>query len=278
MTETKIGKLLKELTLFFGIDEEKVLEKLEKELFHLDSYVAECWNNANPISASEIEEFYKKTDAYIYNLSVWNATYARRKWTDVIIDKLEEKKCIKVLDFGAGIGDDCIKLYNRGFRVDYCDLKGLTSDFALWRFSRQGCADDIKMCHDLNELPVHYYDAIICIDVLEHIADPLIILEHFSKSLKPKGCLLLTESFSCVNDDYPSHLRQNIKYAGKIHRIAAKYGLLCLSKTLEEKPLYFVKADKNIDFFLKLNTFIFNNYIELFKKGFGVLSRNLICY
>lgn len=88
----------------------------------------------------------------------------------------------KVIDVGAG---------NAPFRELFAHASYVTAD---WENSiyRPTIAPDIRA--PANKLPVEDagFDAILCTDVLEHVAEPASVLEEFYRVLKPSGQLWIT--------------------------------------------------------------------------------------
>ncbi len=53
--------------------------------------------------------------------------------------------------------------------------------------------------------PDQSFDAILCTEVLEHVADPVAVLREFSRLLKPEGYLILTAPFCSLTHFAPYH-------------------------------------------------------------------------
>jgi SAM-dependent methyltransferase len=99
----------------------------------------------------------------------------------------------KILDFGCGVGSHGIFCAEMGAQVDFLDVKGPLYDYALWRISRRKLTIG-SVLYPENVLPTAYYDAIICLDVLEHVANPVASLVCLAEALKPNGYLSLEVS------------------------------------------------------------------------------------
>jgi SAM-dependent methyltransferase len=91
----------------------------------------------------------------------------------------------RVLDAGAGAAP-----YRPLF--GHCDY--VTQD---WPGSVHGGARGPDIVADLHHLPVAdaSFDAVVCTEVLEHVAEPAIVLAELSRALRPGGRLLLTVPF-----------------------------------------------------------------------------------
>jgi 2-polyprenyl-6-hydroxyphenyl methylase/3-demethylubiquinone-9 3-methyltransferase len=90
------------------------------------------------------------------------------------------KENIKVLDFGGGFGGLTKFLGQQGFKVDLFEV-GYAADFA-----RMDGVDPIDV------IPPDHYDVIVCVEVLEHLVDPITDLSAVLSSLKTNGLLIIT--------------------------------------------------------------------------------------
>jgi SAM-dependent methyltransferase len=209
---------------FFGLPAPEVRERLQHEYEHPGVGVAEAWRVAAPKTPEEVTRFYEETTSYVFDLA---ADHCRARRGDVwtpILDRLARAPGKDVLAYGDGIGTDSIALTHSGYRVTYFDLPGVTSRFARFRFAGEGLADKIAFVDRLEELPDGGFDAIISIEVLEHLSDPLGAMQLFSSLLRYNGLALLTESFESVGPDFPSHLEGNYRYAGRTHQLMESIG------------------------------------------------------
>jgi SAM-dependent methyltransferase len=75
-----------------------------------------------------------------------------------------------------------------------------------------------------DEIERRAFDVVVCIEVLEHVTNPLGVLARIHEALRPGGIALITESFDSIGPAYPSHLVENFKYAGQVHRIMEGLG------------------------------------------------------
>jgi SAM-dependent methyltransferase len=130
-----------------------------------------------------------------------------------------------ILDYGGGIGQAAIFLARQGWQVGYADL-GETAAFARWRFEREGLLTRLEepwflgrvLVADSPEAALRVgatevdeglytvlpaWGALSALDVVEHIPDPVALLQQFAGCLAPDGILFLTRhSFR----EYPAHL------------------------------------------------------------------------
>ncbi len=133
----------------------------------------EAWEKAGPWTDDRIKQFYKQTKNYIYDLGGWHLWDLQKRSSDVaMIDQLKALHAKNVLDFGGGPGFNALLLAQAGFDVTLADLDSVTLKFGMFRAERQ----NVKMKYwktDVEEMPPDKkYDAILCLDVLEHLPEP----------------------------------------------------------------------------------------------------------
>ncbi len=115
----------------------------------------------------------------------------RDVWLEQVLSQIEKGK--KILDAGAG------ELQYKKF----CQHFNYTSqDFAQYDGQGDGSGKQvgewdnskIDIVSDITDIPVgnNYYDAIMCIEVFEHIPEPILAIKEFSRILKQGGKLILT--------------------------------------------------------------------------------------
>ena len=210
---------------FLGEKRDAVRRRLDMDFANLGCLIAAEWEKRNPDTEQEIASFYKETDTYIISLATDHCLVRRR---DVVgplyqrVSRFGEKS--RVLVWGDGIGTESIAFAKMGHEVDYFDLPGRTSEFAAFRFNREGLASRIRVVHDPQKLKVGGYDIVVCVEVLEHLKDPLAVMRSFYDLLRPGGIALITESFASVGPEFPSHLPENAKYAGCTHQLMESFG------------------------------------------------------
>jgi 2-polyprenyl-3-methyl-5-hydroxy-6-metoxy-1,4-benzoquinol methylase len=103
---------------------------------------------------------------------------------EVVLELLRDEKRGKLLDLGAGEGALSKRLLEMGFDVESCDLN-------------PGRFKIAKNCTqvDLNELLPYQnetFDFIICVEVIEHLRNPWLIVSECKRILKKKGKLIIT--------------------------------------------------------------------------------------
>ena len=93
----------------------------------------------------------------------------------------------RLLDVGCWTGSFLVAAHERGW-----DAEGIEpSRWAAARAAERGMDVHVGELDDL-DLPADSFDAVVCCDVLEHLADPGAALERFSKILRDGGVLYVT--------------------------------------------------------------------------------------
>lgn len=165
---------------------------------------ADLWNILNPKTEDEIKKFYEIVPYYPFELAYWHMKRLQRRLRkDVISLSFGD-----VLDYGGGIGDLCIELAKKGLNVTYGDVRGRNWEFAKWLFEKKGY--DIKMIKlGKDKIPKNMlFDTIICIDTIEHVPNPEVVLEDIATHLKNNGRLVITAlNCSGKTENNPMHLK-----------------------------------------------------------------------
>lgn len=211
---------------FLSLPLDVVLQNMEQEIRKPGGSVARAWERARPLTSSEITRFYQETYSYLYDLAVNHCSSARKRvWRSVAERVSLLGSGLSLLCYGDGIGTDSLALASVGHLVTYYDLPGITSRFAAFRIEREGFGGRIRMLSDAPSIPRGAFDAVICIEVLEHLPDPLGVMRELVSYARVGGRILLTESFGSIGADYPSHLPGNAAYAGLTCQLMERLGV-----------------------------------------------------
>jgi SAM-dependent methyltransferase len=187
-------KLLKEIMEYFNLRKNEVFQTG----YLLETPNRLLWTAMNPKTDGEIRKFYEITPFYVFELAFWHMRSYEKKRRDKIVRVASGS----VLDYGAGIGDLCAVLAEKGLDVTYADVYGQTFKFAEWMFRKRDL--HVKTINlSRAELEVDY-DTIICLDVVEHVLNPEIVLENLILHLKKNGKLILR--FGSYDNLHPMHL------------------------------------------------------------------------
>ena len=128
----------------------------------------------------------------------------REIWLREVLDTLPNGA--RILD--AGAGELQYKKYCR-------HLEYISQDFAQYDGKGDGSAlqtgqwerDNIDIISDITEIPVHdcSFDAVMCVEVLEHVPDPILAIKELSRILKKDGLLIMTVPFASLTHFSPYH-------------------------------------------------------------------------
>ena len=201
-----------------------VKKELEREVLDPGIHLREACVQTGRTFQDEIENLYKATPAYIYDLMVEEASPVHAQWRESVLATLStqlfRRTPLRLLGYGAGAGTDCLYFSRRGFSVTHFDLPGIASDFARERFIRH--AQPIDVVHDLSPCR-NYFDTVVSLKGLERFRDPLRHLDTMIRTLKKTGLLFLTEAFPFSSNQSSSHL-SSTQYADELPRLLKDSG------------------------------------------------------
>ena len=162
------------------------------------------------------EDFYRSpNDCWLFDLTDLNT---QPDYWESRIAPLVGLKDGAILDFGCGIGTATLFLALRRNRVYGYDINPRVLEFAEFRKNRFGLSNIIFS----DKLPdLSQFDAMIAIDVLEHIEDLHGLLLYFGQGLKQGARFYHVDSFSDVHphplhNDRPEDLDGWLREAGFI--------------------------------------------------------------
>lgn len=194
------------------------------------------WNDA-------MAQFYCDTDAFLYELVIWNLNKLKA-WMREACAGYVKQTCgdgAAVLNIGDGLGIDTIHLARDGHRAAYFELPGYTRRFAERAFDHAGV--NVQIFDTEAQVPRNHFDALICLDVLEHVPDPSSFLRQLISYVRPGGRLLIHESFLWVHPSNPTHLASLRHLSGDLS-FYRKEGLVLEDGEIGWNPLVLVKPDE----------------------------------
>lgn len=222
----------------------EVIQRLEKEHRSLGSNVAaamRAWQLPSHIWSDRLAEFYSNTDAFLYETVVWNRTVMKiqmRQWIARFLANCDDGP-MRILTFGDGLGFDSLYLAQAGHKVDYFDVSAFASRFAKRLFADHNVT--IRILSDSEKVVDEAYDAVVCLDVLEHVPDPPELIASLNRAIRPGGRLIVHAPFWYVDRSVATHLRSNVKYSGDVRRLYKPHGLRPVDGELFWNPLVLEK-------------------------------------
>lgn len=161
-----------------------------------------------------------------------------------ITEKISSQPDCKILCLGDGLGIDSIKLALCGLEVDYIDV-----DSSLMSRCAELNIKDIKISN--NEIKLDFikntaqkYDAVISLEVIEHVDEPLEFLKYIHDLLSPNGLLFISECFDGIYDRWGTHLLKNEELTSMLPIIANPlFKLIDINGNPYGKPYMFKKRN-----------------------------------
>jgi SAM-dependent methyltransferase len=194
---------------------------------------------------ARMAKLYEQGDGFIYETLAYWQTPARRSWTELALNRIKLLNLAnpKVLILGDGTGSDSLFFQEAGLDVTYCDFPGSrTFEFAVARFKLHQARISVRQ---RSELASNSFDAVLSFEVLEHLTDPAAEVKEIARYLREGGVALVTESFSVVTPNRPTHLKSNMQFAGKLASLCSDVGLQYAWSAYNLKPIEFVKRDNS---------------------------------
>jgi SAM-dependent methyltransferase len=140
------------------------------------------WYRISPKTELEIKAFYKETSNYIYNLVIWYESNDREDFATELTNLATNYNLKSFIDFGCGVGNDGLKLIENGYEVYFIDFECPSISFLRWRAKKRKL--DVEIINIEKSLNLPDADAVFAIDVLEHIVNPLEVIEKISNKTR----------------------------------------------------------------------------------------------
>jgi 2-polyprenyl-3-methyl-5-hydroxy-6-metoxy-1,4-benzoquinol methylase len=178
----------------------------------------------NPGSPNELNWFYRACRGYLYG----NAS--RPAWD--ALDFLVPAQDSPVLDYGGGIGQNSLRLAERGFDAWYFDISVLQADFV--RFRAQARKLTVNIILPVYNGRFNYLDpigkgwrAIVLQDVLEHIPRYPLVLADLVGKLVPSGVIVEYSPFNGKphGKKMPKRSPLHIAEATPLDKVMAELGM-----------------------------------------------------
>ena len=188
----------------------------------------------------KLARFYDETDSFLYELTIWNLNKLKdqmRRLVAKYLKKISSKK-LDILMIGDGLGFDSIYLSKAGYKITYFELSRYQRSFASKMFNE--CQENITVLDKENLIPLHSYDAVVCLDVLEHVPNPPKFVKKLASYLRNDGQLIIHEAFCWIHPSSPTHLKTNRRYSGSLW-LYKKNGLYLVDGEITWNPIVLQK-------------------------------------
>lgn len=231
--------------------------------------------NVVPFSDSEaMASLYKNGLGLAIELAAYRMDAGKSLMMGYILLALIEKQCeskfpIKVLFLGDGLGIDSIRMATYGFKIDYIDFdQSMMANCAKINIEKARKISskniDISVINTINS----NYDAVICLEVIEHVSEPKEFLKYIFNHLDDNGILLMSDSFEGIYDKWPTHLYSNEKYAGGLPLLALPYfNLIDYQRKPFGKPYLFKRKKSILDIDQSLSFLSNHDFLSQFIKN-----------
>jgi len=200
-SEPGFNSIIDDLIAFTGLSEKQIVKRiLRAPETHFKSEFR--WHS--PQDEKELQWFYRCSYGYLFG----NA--AHPYWPKLNFIRPNDY----VLDFGAGVGSNIITLAKRGIAVDFLEINILEIAFIHFRIQRHAprapissILPSVKGETDPIKCVQNKYTIIILQDVLEHIFNYHIVLEHLINCLQLGGHIIETSPFNPWAKEIDIHLK-----------------------------------------------------------------------
>ena len=190
-----------------------LMEYLSINECDLDGFLANAkvnLANLHPGDAlSDVSDFYTDIvgDRHVADLAAWHIASK-----DYIADTLKLQQRFSknlVLDFGGGIGTHALAnaMSRNVEHVFFVDINETNRNFVEYRAKELGVEKKLSFCKTIKDAQISIFDTIVCLDVLEHLADPASQIEIFYKIMDSSSIALFNWYFyKGENNEYPFHV------------------------------------------------------------------------
>ena len=159
-----------------------------------------------------ISDFYTEIvgDRHVADLAAWHITSK-----DYIADTLKLQQRFSrdlVLDFGGGIGTHALAnaMSSKVEHVFFVDINETNRNFVEYRAKELGVEKKLTFCKTIKDTQISKFDTIVCLDVLEHLADPASQIEIFNGIMDSKSIALFNWYFyKGEKNEYPFHIDED---------------------------------------------------------------------
>jgi len=160
-------------------------------------------------SLNDVSDFYSEIvgDRHVADLAAWHIASK-----DYIADTLKLQQSFSrnlVLDFGGGIGTHALAnaMSSKVEHVFFVDINETNRNFVEYRAKELGVEKKLTFCKTIKDTQISKFDTIVCLDVLEHLADPASQIEIFNEFMDSNSIALFNWYFyKGEKNEYPFHI------------------------------------------------------------------------
>lgn len=186
---------------YFGISKEEAFKRATSP----NRKSKLIWKNKEEIEKSErnVIDAWKKDENMVIRNSWYRERNIETRW-DKMLKNLNYKKGERILDYGCGVSSFTKwALEHEKFDITLAEIDGPMLKFCKWRYGKK--VSYCKIRPGKEGLPLkEEYDIILCLDMLEHVWGPLVVVKHLYSHLNDQGRLIETY----INDSSESNLRK----------------------------------------------------------------------
>lgn len=189
-------------------------------------------------------QFYEQTDAFLFETLSWNLCGTKcqmRKWLAEFLGRVQPEGG-RVLCYGDGLGCDSSYLAQAGHDVVYYEVSEQCQEFAAALFAKENAR--VTASRSLDDFSDGSFDAVVCLDVLEHVPDPPALVDRLSRLIRKGGHLIVHAPFFFLTPSVGTHLRSNRRYSGDWRRLYGASGLRPVAGEFFWNPLALRKGDE----------------------------------
>ena len=190
-----------------------LMEFLSIKECDLDEYLSNAKMNLANLhpgdTLSNVSDFYTEIvgDCHLADLAAWHIT-SKNYIADTL--KLQQRFSRDlVLDFGGGIGTHALAnaMSSKVEHVFFVDINETNRNFVEYRAKKLGVEQKLTFCKTIQDTKISKFDTIICLDVLEHLADPSSQIKVFNEFMDYNSIALFNWYFyKGEKNEYPFHI------------------------------------------------------------------------
>ncbi|MEQ1827592.1 MAG: class I SAM-dependent methyltransferase [Pirellula sp.] len=187
--------------------------------------------------SDELLTFYRETTAFLFESLVWNRSSQKQAMQRWIAGYLQQRfgRACRILIYGDGLGFDSAALTMLGHEVTYLEVSRKAIAFSRQLFDKLGC--NVRMLDDPESIEGGYFDAVVCLDVLEHVPNPVDLVQSIYRCMRKDGCLIVHAPFWYLAKSVGTHLASNRRYSGAVHSLYGKCGMRAVNASWFWAPL-----------------------------------------